>query len=163
MAVPTQHQVYAFHGCYHVVVAHLLYLPSEMGETDDQVAMLGPQRAHHLAGRGYRVVIANGLKVLMIHQSVELGTESEDADLQSLALEDDVGFDEAVELVKAVVVRSVKGARRKDGSYIKFDENAAVIIKDDKTPKGTRIFGPVARELRDKQFMKIVSLAPEVL
>ena len=64
---------------------------------------------------------------------------------------------------KGVVVRSVKGVRRKDGSYIKFDENAAVIIKDDKTPKGTRIFGPVARELRDKQFMKIVSLAPEVL
>lgn len=61
------------------------------------------------------------------------------------------------------MVRSVKGARRKDGSYIKFDENAAVIIKDDKTPRGTRIFGPVARELRDKQFMKIVSLAPEVL
>ena len=57
----------------------------------------------------------------------------------------------------------VKKARRKDGSYIKFDENAAVIIKDDKTPRGTRIFGPVARELRDKQFMKIVSLAPEVL
>ena len=67
------------------------------------------------------------------------------------------------EVVKAVVVRSVKGARRKDGSYIKFDENAAVIIKDDQTPKGTRIFGPVARELRDKKFMKIVSLAPEVL
>ena len=66
-------------------------------------------------------------------------------------------------VVKAVVVRSVKGARRKDGSYIKFDENAAVIIKDDQTPKGTRIFGPVARELRDKKFMKIVSLAPEVL
>ena len=66
------------------------------------------------------------------------------------------------DVVKAVVV-SVKGARRKDGSYIKFDENAAVIIKDDKTPKGTRIFGPVARELRDKRFMKIVSLAPEVL
>ena len=66
-------------------------------------------------------------------------------------------------VVKEVVVRSVKGARRKDGSYIKFDENAAVIIKDDKTPKGTRIFGPVARELREKQFMKIVSLAPEVL
>ena len=63
------------------------------------------------------------------------------------------------DVVKAVVVRSVKGARRKDGSYIKFDENAAVIIKDDKTPKGTRIFGPVARELREKQFMKIVSLA----
>ena len=63
------------------------------------------------------------------------------------------------DVVKAVVVRSVKGARRKDGSYIKFDENAAVIIKDDKTPRGTRIFGPVARELREKQFMKIVSLA----
>ena len=63
------------------------------------------------------------------------------------------------DVVKAVV----KGARRKDGSYIKFDENAAVIIKDDKTPRGTRIFGPVARELRDKQFMKIASLAPEVL
>ena len=61
------------------------------------------------------------------------------------------------------MVRSVKGVRRKDGSYIKFDENAAVVIKDDKTPRGTRIFGPVARELRDKQFMKIVSLAPEVL
>ena len=67
------------------------------------------------------------------------------------------------DVVKAVVVRTVKGVRRKDGSYIKFDENAAVIIKDDKTPKGTRIFGPVARELRDKDFMKIVSLAPEVL
>ena len=67
------------------------------------------------------------------------------------------------DVVKAVVVRSVKGARRKDGSYIKFDENAAVIIKDDQTPKGTRIFGPVARELREKKFMKIVSLAPEVL
>ena len=66
-------------------------------------------------------------------------------------------------LVKAGVVRCLIGARRKDGSYIKFDENAAVIIKDDKTPKGTRIFGPVARELREKQFMKIVSLAPEVL
>ena len=67
------------------------------------------------------------------------------------------------DVVKAVVVRSVKGARRKDGSYIKFDENAAVIIKDDKSPRGTRIFGPVARELRDADFMKIVSLAPEVL
>ena len=67
------------------------------------------------------------------------------------------------DVVKAVVVRSVKGARRKDGSYIKFDENAAVIIKDDGNPRGTRIFGPVARELRDKKFMKIVSLAPEVL
>ena len=67
------------------------------------------------------------------------------------------------DVVKAVVVRTVKGARRKDGSYIKFDENAAVILKDDKTPRGTRIFGPVARELREKQYMKIVSLAPEVL
>ena len=67
------------------------------------------------------------------------------------------------DVVKAVVVRSVKGLRRADGSYIKFDENAAVVIKDDKTPKGTRIFGPVARELRDKDFLKILSLAPEVL
>ncbi len=67
------------------------------------------------------------------------------------------------DVVKAVIVRSVKGLRRADGSYIKFDENAAVIIKDDKTPKGTRIFGPVARELRDKDFTKILSLAPEVL
>lgn len=67
------------------------------------------------------------------------------------------------EIVKAVVVRTVKGARRKDGSYIRFDENAAVIIKDDGNPRGTRIFGPVARELREKQYMKIVSLAPEVL
>ncbi|MBU3188594.1 50S ribosomal protein L14 [Clostridium bowmanii] len=67
------------------------------------------------------------------------------------------------EVVKAVIVRSVKGLRRADGSYVKFDDNAAVIIKDDKTPKGTRIFGPVARELRDKDFSKILSLAPEVL
>ena len=67
------------------------------------------------------------------------------------------------EVVKAVIVRSKRGLRRPDGSYIKFDENAAVIIKDDNNPKGTRIFGPVARELREKQFMKIVSLAPEVL
>ena len=67
------------------------------------------------------------------------------------------------DVVKAVVVRSKKGLRRNDGSYIRFDENAAVIIKEDKTPRGTRIFGPVARELREKQFMKIVSLAPEVL
>lgn len=67
------------------------------------------------------------------------------------------------DVVKAVIVRTVKGVHRNDGSYIKFDDNAAVIIKDDKTPKGTRIFGPVARELREKQFMKIVSLAPEVL
>ena len=64
---------------------------------------------------------------------------------------------------KAVIVRTKKAVRRKDGSYVKFDENAAVIIKDDKSPVGTRIFGPVARELRDKQFMKIISLAPEVL
>ena len=67
------------------------------------------------------------------------------------------------EVVKAVVVRSVKGMKRADGSYIKFDENAAVIIKEDKTPKGTRIFGPVARELREKDYLKILSLAPEVL
>ncbi|WP_102029418.1 50S ribosomal protein L14 [Salirhabdus sp. Marseille-P4669] len=67
------------------------------------------------------------------------------------------------DVVKAVVVRSKSGVRRKDGSYIKFDENAAVIIRDDKSPRGTRIFGPVARELRDNKFMKIVSLAPEVL
>ncbi len=67
------------------------------------------------------------------------------------------------DVVKAVVVRTKAGARRKDGSYIKFDENAAVIIRDDKTPRGTRIFGPVARELRERQFMKIVSLAAEVL
>lgn len=67
------------------------------------------------------------------------------------------------DVVKAVVVRTVNKTRRADGSYIRFDENAAVIIKDDNTPKGTRIFGPVARELREKQFMKIVSLAPEVL
>lgn len=67
------------------------------------------------------------------------------------------------DVVKAVVVRSVKGVRRADGSYIRFDENAAVVIKDDKSPRGTRIFGPVARELREKDFMKIISLAPEVL
>ena len=67
------------------------------------------------------------------------------------------------DVVKAVVVRTKKGAHRKDGSYIRFDENAAVIIKEDKNPKGTRIFGPVARELRDKDYMKILSLAPEVL
>ncbi|MEG0773148.1 50S ribosomal protein L14 [Clostridium sp.] len=67
------------------------------------------------------------------------------------------------DVVKAVIVRSVKGLRRADGTYIRFDENAAVIIKEDKNPKGTRIFGPVARELRDKEFTKILSLAPEVL
>lgn len=67
------------------------------------------------------------------------------------------------EVVKAVVVRTRKGARRADGSYVKFDENAAVIIREDGTPKGTRIFGPVARELRDKNYLKILSLAPEVL
>ncbi|MDO5331271.1 MAG: 50S ribosomal protein L14 [Bacillota bacterium] len=67
------------------------------------------------------------------------------------------------DVVKAVIVRTATGVRRLDGSYVKFDQNAAVIIAEDKTPKGTRIFGPVARELRDKGFMKIVSLAPEVL
>ena len=67
------------------------------------------------------------------------------------------------DVVKAVIVRSAKGLRREDGTYIRFDENAAVIIKEDKTPRGTRIFGPVARELRDNDFVKIMSLAPEVL
>ncbi|MFA9556489.1 50S ribosomal protein L14 [Evansella sp. AB-rgal1] len=67
------------------------------------------------------------------------------------------------DVVRAVIVRTKSGVRRPDGSYIKFDENAAVIVRDDKSPRGTRIFGPVARELRDNQFMKIVSLAPEVL
>lgn len=67
------------------------------------------------------------------------------------------------DVVKAVIVRSKKGVKRPDGSYIRFDENAAVIIKEDKNPRGTRIFGPVARELRDKDYMKILSLAPEVL
>ena len=67
------------------------------------------------------------------------------------------------DVVKAVIVRRATGARRPDGSYVKFDQNAAVVINEDKTPKGTRIFGPVARELRDKGYMKIVSLAPEVL
>jgi len=67
------------------------------------------------------------------------------------------------EVVKAVIVRSAKGVRRADGTYIRFDENAAVIIREDKNPRGTRIFGPVARELRDKEYLKILSLAPEVL
>ena len=67
------------------------------------------------------------------------------------------------EVVKAVIVRTAKGVRREDGSYVRFDENAAVIIKEDRNPKGTRIFGPVARELREKDYMKILSLAPEVI
>ena len=67
------------------------------------------------------------------------------------------------EVVKAVIVRSAKGVRRADGTYVRFDDNAAVLIKDDKYPRGTRIFGPVARELRDKDYMKILSLAPEVI
>jgi large subunit ribosomal protein L14 len=67
------------------------------------------------------------------------------------------------EVVKAVIVRSAKGVRRADGTYVRFDDNAAVIIKDDNNPRGTRIFGPIARELRDKDFMKILSLAPEVI
>ena len=67
------------------------------------------------------------------------------------------------DVVKAVIVRSAKGVRRADGTYVRFDDNAAVLIKDDKNPKGTRIFGPVARELRDKDYMKILSLAPEVV
>ena len=73
------------------------------------------------------------------------------------------GVGKTGDVVKAVIVRSKKCIRRQDGSYIRFDENAAVVIKEDKTPRGTRIFGPVARELREKDFMKIVSLAPEVL
>ena len=67
------------------------------------------------------------------------------------------------EVVKAVIVRSAKGVRRADGTYVRFDDNAAVLIKDDKNPRGTRLFGPVARELRDKDYMKILSLAPEVI
>ena len=67
------------------------------------------------------------------------------------------------EVVKAVIVRTKKGIRRNDGTYVRFDENAAVLIKEDKNPRGTRIFGPVARELRDKEYMKILSLAPEVI
>ena len=67
------------------------------------------------------------------------------------------------EVVKAVIVRSAKGVRRNDGTYVRFDDNAAVLIKDDKNPRGTRIFGPVARELREKDYMKILSLAPEVI
>ena len=67
------------------------------------------------------------------------------------------------DVVKAVIVRSAKGVRRNDGTYVRFDDNAAVLIKDDKNPRGTRIFGPVARELRDKDYMKILSLAPEVI
>lgn len=67
------------------------------------------------------------------------------------------------EVVKAVIVRTAKGVRRADGTYVRFDENAAVLIRDDKNPRGTRIFGPVARELRDKDYMKILSLAPEVI
>ena len=67
------------------------------------------------------------------------------------------------EVVRAVIVRTAKGVRRADGTYVRFDENAAVLIKEDKNPRGTRIFGPVARELRDKEYMKILSLAPEVI
>ena len=74
-----------------------------------------------------------------------------------------VGVVKKGDVVKAVVVRSVKGVRRADGSYIRFDENAAVLVNDDKTPKGTRVFGPIPRELRDLGFSKIISLAPEVL
>ena len=73
------------------------------------------------------------------------------------------GFVKKGDVVKAVIVRSVKGIRREDGTYIRFDENAAVIIRDDKNPRGTRIFGPVARELRERDYLKILSLAPEVL
>lgn len=73
------------------------------------------------------------------------------------------GTEKKGEVVRAVIVRTCKGVRRADGTYVRFDENAAVLIKDDKNPRGTRIFGPVARELRDKEYMKILSLAPEVI
>ena len=81
----------------------------------------------------------------------------------NLKVADNTGVVKKGEVVKALVVRTASGVRRNDGTYIRFDENAAVIIRDDKNPKGTRIFGPVARELRDHDFMKILSLAPEVL
>ena len=83
--------------------------------------------------------------------------------LGTTANADELDAADDIDVVKAVVVRTKSGARRPDGSYIKFDDNAAVIIREDKTPRGTRIFGPVARELREGGFMKIVSLAPEVL
>ncbi len=83
--------------------------------------------------------------------------------LQQLNKQHQVALSKKGDIVKAVIVRSASGARRADGSYISFDENAAVIINEDKSPRGTRIFGPVARELRENAFMKIVSLAPEVL
>ena len=89
-------------------------------------------------------------------------TDKNSKSLLKVANKSNVRFKKG-DVVKAVIVRSKRGLRREDGSYIRFDENAAVIIKEDKTPRGTRIFGPVARELRDNDYMKIVSLAPEVL
>ena len=83
--------------------------------------------------------------------------------MQVILLEDVKSLGKKGEVVKAVVVRTKKGVRRDDGTYVRFDENAAVLIKEDKTPRGTRIFGPVARELREKEFTKILSLAPEVI
>ena len=83
--------------------------------------------------------------------------------MKVILLQDVKGSGKKGEVVKAVIVRSAKGVRRNDGTYVRFDENAAVLIKDDKNPRGTRIFGPVARELRDKDYMKILSLAPEVV
>ena len=113
---------------------------------------------------GYKNVMeVPKLEKIVINMGV--GEAKENAKILDSAVKDATpgGVVKKGDVVKAVVVRTVNKTRRKDGSYIRFDENAAVIIKDDNTPRGTRIFGPVARELRDKQFMKIVSLAPEVL
>ena len=113
---------------------------------------------------GYKNVMqVPKLEKIVINMGV--GEARENAKVLESAVKDATpgGVVKKGDVVKAVVVRTKKGARRKDGSYIRFDENAAVIIKDDLNPRGTRIFGPVARELRDKKFMKIISLAPEVL
>jgi len=114
-----------------------------------------------------RVADNSGAKVLLVIRILG-GTSRRYANIGDIvvcAVKDATpgGVVKKSDVVRAVIVRSKTGARRNDGSYVKFDQNAAVIIKEDKTPVGTRIFGPVARELREKSFMKIVSLAPEVL
>jgi len=114
-----------------------------------------------------RVADNSGAKVLLVIRILG-GTSRKYANIGDIvvcAVKDATpgGVVKKSDVVRAVIVRSKTGARRNDGSYVKFDQNAAVIIKEDKTPVGTRIFGPVARELREKSFMKIVSLAPEVL
>ena len=114
-----------------------------------------------------RVADNSGAKVLLVIRILG-GTSRRYANIGDIvvcAVKDATpgGVVKKSDVVRAVIVRSKTGARRSDGSYVKFDQNAAVIIKEDKTPVGTRIFGPVARELREKSFMKIVSLAPEVL